>query len=213
MKCNIITSMSRPENIKYMLEVLKSKDIIWHIITDETATYPYDFSEYPWIKHYIAPESNRIPYHERQYSALNWFFNNYKMNDEEIYGFLNDDDSVEETFFNKISLQENLDYDLIMVSMLRGDRQPPCDPVKAYGTAPLYAQPGMGEGGIALEQFWVKGKVFEMRLPNGDVFLYHHSADGFWAVKVMQQYKTKYLDTAFVLFNYFEPGRWLSFVP
>jgi len=156
MTFNVITSLARPENIVDIINHLKDKGVILHIITDDDAKFEVNFTE-PWIKHYVCPNKGS-EFWVRCHSALNWFFENHVPNDENYYCVMNDDDGYEDDFFNKLiksinqSKINNQSNDLIICSMLRGNQIPnDVIPVRRHPTNTLYAHPtNMRVGSVGL---------------------------------------------------------------
>jgi len=209
MTINVITSLARPQNISDILNHLKDKNVILHIITDDDANFEVTFSE-PWVKHYVCPNKGS-DFWVRCHSALNWFFENHISDDETYYCVMNDDDGYEDEFFNKLiksinqSNANNQSNDLIICSMLRGDQIPNnVIPVRRHPTNTLYALPtNMKIGRVGLEQFIAKGKILKKhKIPLTTC------GDGELIVKLTSEYNALYLPELYVKFNYFEPGRW-----
>lgn len=209
MTINVITSLGRPENITDIINHLKDKGVILHIITDEDAKFDVNFNE-SWIKHYICPNKG-TEFWVRCHSALNWFFENHISNDESYYCVMNDDDGYEDDFFVKLtksindSIVKKIPNDLIICSMLRGDKIPDdAIPVRRHPTNTLYALPSnMRIGSVGLEQFIAKGKILKKhKIPLTTC------GDGELIQRLTSEYNALYLPELYVRFNYFEPGRW-----
>ncbi len=197
----VVTPFRRVENLPYLEKVLKDK-VNWVVLQcdDEPVL------DIPWatIKRYKV-EKNQIS---------NRLFNNFisdGLEPETQYMILCDDDSVEEGFFDMIP-----DNEVVCVSMKRSDRAIRhvvwADYEKQMGhwedsVDVLIADPkNMKPGCVGGEQLIMKGKAlrnFRYGLSN--------IGDGQMAVKVAQEYKITYLPDVFVLFNYFEDGRYQSF--
>ena len=205
MTFNIITPLARFENYNKLKESLKPLNIKWHIIIDSDKNFIVDEKE-DWINIYVCPNEG-IDFWARCNNSINWFIENHLTTNEEYYGILNDDDSYEENFFEKIknSLNNTIENNLLIVSMLRGHNIPKeAIPIRRHPTTTLLATPqNMRVGGVGVEQFFIKGKLLEKhRLP----LLAH--GDGLFIVELVNNYKPTYLPNCFVLFNFFEPGRW-----
>ena len=111
--------------------------------------------------------------------------------------FLNDDDFVEDGFWNKIPNK----YDVVFVSMKRGDH------TTHHGHSTLEAKKeNIFCGQVGLEQYIVKGKIL-----NNYRFDINYVADGLLAEKLVLYEDKIFLPDVFVLFNYLEDGRWDSF--
>lgn len=209
MTINVITSLARPQNISDIINHLKDKNVILHIITDDDANFEVTFSE-SWVKHYVCPNKGS-DFWVRCHSALNWFFENHISDDENYYCVMNDDDGYEDEFFNKLiksinqSNTNNQSNDLIICSMLRGNQIPnDVIPVRRHPTNTLYALPtNMKIGHVGLEQFIAKGKILKKhKIPLTTC------GDGELISKLTSEYNALYLPELYVKFNYFEPGRW-----
>lgn len=202
---NIITPLARFENFPKQKEHLRNKNIKWHIITDEDSDVKITIEE-PWISHYVCPNKGQ-QFWERCNNSINWFIENHILNPEEFYGILNDDDGYEDDFFQKLKefVDFNTNYNLFICSMKRGHNIPKdAVPVRRHPTSTLYANPiNMRVGGVGVEQFFIKGEFLKKhRIPVTTC------GDGELISELVKTYKTIYAENIFVLFNYFEPGRW-----
>ena len=204
MTINVITSLARPQNISDIINHLKDKNVILHIITDDDANFEVTFSE-SCVKHYVCPNKGS-DFWVRCHSALNWFFENHISDDENYYCVMNDDDGYEDEFFNKLiksinhSNTNNQSNDLIICSMLRGNQIPnDVIPVRRHPTNTLYALPtNMKIGHVSLEQFIAKGKILKKhKIPLTTC------GDGELIQKLTSEYDVLYLPELYVRFNYF----------
>lgn len=206
---NIITPLARVQNINDLVNHLEPKKIKWHVITDEDSDIQFDIKK-DWVFHHICPNKG-IDFWERCHNSINWFIENRIVNDDEYYGVMNDDDGYEDNFFENLKTaisatnSHNQFNDLIISSMMRGHNTPiDAIPVRQHPTWTLYAQPNnMKVGHVGLEQFFVKGKI----LKNHKIPL-TPCGDGEFINNLTNIYGGLYLPNNFVLFNYFEPGRW-----
>jgi hypothetical protein len=184
---------------------LKKHNIIWHIIIDADSDFELTEKE-DWIKIYICPNEG-VDFWVRCNNAVNWFINTHLQNYDEYYGILNDDDAYEDNFFEKIdsSIKNQKNSELLIVSMLRGHNIPKdAIPIRRHPTTTLLAEPkNMREGGVGVEQFFIKGGLLKKhKIPLTP------SGDGQLIVELVSNYKPLYLPSCFVLFNSFEEGRW-----
>lgn len=204
MKFNIITPLARFENFEKLKNSLRKHNIVWHILVDQGTNHQIEEDE--WINVYVCPNQGS-DFWVRCNNAINWFVENFEPLENEYYGILNDDDNYEENFFEKIKnkFTENNNPELIIVSMLRGNKIPTdVVPIRRHPTTPLLADSrNMRVGGVGVEQFFIKGNL----LKKHKIPLTAHG-DGEFVVELVKNYKTTYLSDCFVLFNYFEPGRW-----
>ncbi len=210
----VVTPFQRKENIELLSHVLKDK-ANWVVLIDDESLLTA-FPEWVKVKLYDKPRDGVC--------KPNVLFNNFisetkvvegktvyaNLDPETQYMILCDDDSVEEGFFDKIPNEE-----VVCVSMKRSDR-----PVRHVIWADYEKQIGHWEDSIDVliadpknmkvgcvggEQLILKGKVlrnFRYGLSN--------IGDGQMAVKVAEEYKITYVPDVFVLFNYFEDGRYES---
>jgi hypothetical protein len=206
MNFNVITPLARYNNINDLIVNLEPNNIIWHVITDEDSQTPVEFS-IPWIKHYICPNTE-MEFWARCNFSINWFIENNELNDEDYYCILNDDDAYDNDFFKKLKSHiesSEVNSDLIICSMLRGHNIPTgVVPVRRHPNTTLLAHPNhMKVGYVGVEQFFIKGKLLKKHsLPISA------TGDGELIQTLVGLYGASYIPDLYVLFNYFEPGRW-----
>lgn len=209
MNFHIITPLARFQNFNELYKSLSVKNVIWHIITDEGFNPPTIPNE-NWINHYVCP-NNEGEFWARCNYSINWFLDNNELMEEDYYCILNDDDDYESDFFKKLyykiedSNTKNEFNDLIICSMLRGNNIPvDAIPVRRHPNDTLIAHPNnMHVGGVGVEQFLIKGKLLKNhRLPISV------TGDGELIGGLVNMYGALYIPDNYILFNYFEPGRW-----
>ena len=158
MKYNVITPFKRYHNLDLLVDNLENKNIVWHLIKDDDSDFKNNIDR-DWIKNYTCPNKN-INFWERCNFSINWFLESQKIQDDEMYCILNDDDAYEEDFFKKITKgaeiakTKNLNHDIIICSMERGHNIP-ADAVypRIHHTTKLWAYPEcMHIGGVSIEQ-------------------------------------------------------------
>ena len=200
----VITPFQRKENLDLLVKVIEGK-VNWVVLIDDESLKNI-FPSWVKVKLYPKPPANVC--------KSNWLFNEFiseGLESETQYMILCDDDSVEEGFFDKIP-----DEECVMVSMKRSDRAINhviwTDWSKQMGywedsVDILKASPdNLRIAGVGGEQLIMKGKAlrnFRYGLTN--------IGDGEMILKVAQEYKITYLPDVYVLFNYFEDGRYESF--
>jgi len=203
-KFNVITPLARFENVNPLKEMLENQNVVWHVITDDDAKQTVEFTE-SWIKHYVCPNKEFV-FWERCNNSINWFIETQKINHDEFYCFLNDDDGYESNFFDKMrSFVEKNFNEVIICSMERGHNIPEnLSPEKRHPTDKLYAHPNyMRVCHVGVEQIFLTGKVLsENRLP------LHVWGDGMMITEIVKKYPTTYFPELSVYFNYLEQGRW-----
>jgi hypothetical protein len=210
-KFHVVCPLARFDNVPKLYNALKGHNVFWHIVTDDDNPKSHEFvpPQEDWIKHHIC-HNDRELFWDRSNTSLNWFLDNYPLEPEDMYCFLNDDDAYEPDFFDKLrNVIYNFPYEInvIITSMKRGDEIP--ESVKGtnrhHHTNTLIAHPiFMQPMKVGLEQILVKGKVLDL----GFRFPRYDCGDGMLITAITQQVHTMYLPEVYVWFNYFEPGRW-----
>ena len=187
----VITPFKRKENLELLSKVIKGHANWIVLVDDESLVFP------DWVA------VKRFPKPPEGICKSNWLINEFisqGLEPETQYMILCDDDSVEEGFFEKIPRE-----DVVITSMKRGDNVSP-DP---YYKAPvdLVASPdNLKIAFVSGEQCIVKGKILRN-------FRYglNGVGDGEMVLKIAQEHPITYVPDAWVLFNYFEDGRYNSF--
>jgi len=119
-----------------------------------------------------------------------------KLQDEDYYSIITDDDFYEPDFFKKLCRHTG---DAIITSMKRGDHS-----VGRHPKTLLLAQPDfMRRGLVSLEQLFMAGRLARTLRLEGSF-----DSDGLLVEHVVKHHKVSYAPEAFVWFNYLEPGRW-----
>ncbi len=191
----VVTPFTRSENKDYLLKLLEGK-CNWTVLLnhDSQETFP------GWV----TVKRFNITKRDAGWYPSNWMFNQFiesGLDDETQYMILCDDDSVEEGFFDKIPNE-----DVVVVSMKRGDKAIPNNNA-TYPTNTLIADPeNMHIGMVAGEQLIVKGKVLRNYRYGGSGV-----GDGQMAEMISADEQITYVPDAFVLFNYFQDGRYDAF--
>ena len=211
---NVITPMNRPENIENMIEMLRPKNVQWHVITDLDSEYKYSFNE-SWINHHVCPNFKEGKFFEKCNNAMNWCLENTPIYDDQMYCFLNDDDAVEPTFFEKVTTvlkkakDQGIDAQVVIPSMDRGQRTPlDVKEPRMHPPGLLVADPNnVKVGGLGLEQIVMKGSLINEKKYR---FPLHVWGDGMFIVRVIRENldNTIFCPNIHAWFNYFEPGRW-----
>jgi len=186
-----------------MLKVLEGK-CNWTVLVNDD--FDCVFPEWVKVKRYKKEFNDNV---------ANRFLNRFiseGLEPKTQYFTLNDDDSVEEGFFDKIP-----NADVIIVSAQRTDREQKhivWDDWKnkighfRYGIDTLLACPeNMKIGRVGGSQLIIKGKVWR-NFRNG----LNPEGDGEMILKIAEEYPITYLPDAFLYFNYLEDGRWDKFV-
>lgn len=208
-KFNVVTPLARFENIPKLIEMLRPHNIKWHVITDEDneKSNNISFNE-TWIYHYICP-NNKVIFWDRCNHAMNWFLDTFPIEEDSMYCFLNDDDAYEPDYFNnldRVISEDPNNRKVLICSMKRGDRMP--DGLmfeRQHPPTTLYAEEqNIRVGGVGLEQITVKGEI----LKRGHRFPLDQCGDGLFICDIAYKNHTILIRDLYILFNYFEPGRW-----
>lgn len=135
---------------------------------------------------------------------VNYFLRHAPIEDNDYYVWMNDDDMMELGVAEAVSKMDN---PVVFVSMKRGLRMPPPtdNPMQRHPIYTLYAHPdNVKLCGISAEQMFIKGKIYRELQFHRD----HPWADGFMAIALKELLPIRYEPELFILFNYYEPGRW-----
>lgn len=202
---HVITPLKRFENLQHLIPMLEAQGVQWHVIVDDTdhplrLSVLYEFSR-PWLHHYICP-NRETTFFLRCNFAINWWLNQWPPELDHRYMFLNDDDMLEDDFFEKV---DKHDGQVIITSMKRGDQTPEgVQAERAHGTTTLIARPeNMMVGGVGVEQIVMSGRILGgVRIPM------EISGDGIMISWVVANYGATFCPEAFALFNRLEAGRW-----
>lgn len=198
----VVTPFSRIENKDLLLKALEGKChwVILQVEGEPTIEFPSWVTIKRFDVHPGPGISNRL---------LNEFFSS-GLEPETQYMVLNDDDSVEEGFFDKIP-NENVAY----VGMKRNEQEyhvviddwATRTAHNEKGADILEAKPeNLKIARVGGEQFIIKGKI----LRNYRYGL-NPVGDGEMILKIVAEHPITYVPDAYVLFNYFEDGRFKSF--
>lgn len=193
---HLVTLFSRHQLLPILVSFYHPMNIIWHLVQFQNEKLVESTED--WIKSLIVPKdfSSDLMIH-----AMNYFIRNTEMIDEDYYVAVPDDDMYESNVIDKI---KQLSDDIVVISMKRGDHIPH-DGLVRHRTTTLYACPeNMRVRGVGSEQIFVKGKIFRKCFFAES----HYAADGMMAKYLKKNYPIRYEPELFVLFNYFQPGRW-----
>lgn len=202
MPITVVTPFKRIENLPFLIKALKDK-CHWIVLQADDESI-IEFPEWVEVRRYNVTNKKYIS---------NRLFNEFIANgldSETQYMILNDDDSVEEGFFDKIP-----DADVVITGMKRNDVDAPHVVWDVWPTLshvehgqdillPVYGN--MKIARVGGEQCIVKGKILRC-------FRYGLSpvGDGKMVCQIYHEYGAVFVPDAFVLFNYFEDGRFRSF--
>jgi hypothetical protein len=194
---HIITAFNRWQNLDAMIKMLQPLDIIWEPICDDTPENRARMPVRGWICARFAPKA---PDHWHPAAwPIYWHPCRCPVESCDRYLIMTDDDGLEPGFLEKV---DEVAGDFLIVSLKRGDHQPPTGP--QYGTDTLIASPeNFHHGRVAGEQLIVSGYIWRS-------FRHLHTADGDWPMMsaIASVYPPVFVPDAFAYFNYLEPGRW-----
>lgn len=204
-KIHIVTALSRLNLVSSLIKHYRGMDIIWHpvMFMDESVKVDRTIYDYNWIQPHIIHSTFEPNMFTNGYRKKNAFIDEFFIANEDYYCILDDDDMVEEATINAVKF---MDDDVIFVSMKRGHHIPSNVPKeRQYPISTLEARAdNVGLGRIGQQQYIVKGKIFKKL--NFDIN--SHCADGLMAIWLRENYEITYQPQLYVLFNYFEEGRW-----
>jgi len=222
-KIHIVTAFSRVHLFSTLIEMLRPFNIEWNlIVSSEIKEKVYKINtNNNWVNiiNYTPPDN-----WDKCYSKFNYFIKNENIVEDDYYIILNDDDALESNVIDEIRKMKD---EIVVLSMKRGDNSLakflktlklrvlyyikrnynlniPLE-MFPHSTSTLYASPdNMKIGHIGPEQIIYKGKIFKtLQFKNTSC------ADGMMAENIFKNYKKiTYRPDLFVLFNYYEPGRW-----
>lgn len=184
---NVIMPVSRIQARERYKERFEKEGVFWRLVVDESLSDIYGDALV-----YRASEGE-----DPCYGKIN-LYRNFFPSASEYVTFLCDDDWIEDGYFQRI--REHPQTPVIITSMKRGDNE-----VAGHGISTLMAHPdNMEVGKIGLEQIVMRGDVFaQERFDAGN-----SCADGEMARLLKVKYDCTYARDAFVLFNYFQEGRY-----
>ncbi len=203
----VLTPFSRKENLTFLTRMLEGK-CNWIVL--QTLDEHVEFPEWIDTMHFAVDKAKGSISNQ----LLNSFFK--EAEDETQYVVLCDDDAVEDGFFDKIPNE-----DVVCISMQRNDY-----PAKhfvwddwatktghyEYGLDVLYAHPdNMKVASIGGEQLICKGKVlkqFQYGMEDSSALI---PGDFKFIADIRDNYPITYVPDAYVMFNYFEDGRFKAF--
>ena len=209
-KFHIVMPFSRPEMQEVIINLYSGKGVVLHPVmcSNDITSWP----DKEWIEPLIVPPPRedrphnphaKYPHRKTKdtcYYKLNYFIQLYSIQDEDRFMFMCDDDSIED---NVIPELKKMKEDIVFISMKRGDRIPPRG--MRHPCFTLYAEPkNIKIDHVGLQQYAVKGKILKEMI-FGEYF---SAADGEMATILQKFHKCAYRKDLFVLFNYFEKGRY-----
>ena len=196
MNYHVMTPLSRKANLPRLSKMFDGFDqaVAWTLICEDKDTPE------------VEPERAEVmlcPAMPEGYGFIgswksNYFLDHTTFEPETRYCLLNDDDLYPSDFFD---LLDDHHEDFIIVSMQRGDHQPPGSP---HPGGVLIACPeNLRPGYIGGEQIILAGALQkDYRLG--------HSYEGDWYMlaDILAHHKPRYAPEAHVMFNALEEGRW-----
>lgn len=173
-------------------------DVVFHPICDSVDITPFKDNELDWVKPFLCPP---LKPGEQCYKKFNYFMDSDEIIDDDYYGFMGDDDMIEEGLIDEL---KKIDYDIVYISNYRGDKIPndngcphPVHPI--IPKCPDDVKPNW----IGLGQFYVKGKILKKVRFNTVV----GHGDGLFAQNLLGLGSLAFAPGWFTFGNYFQPGR------
>jgi hypothetical protein len=188
---HIITPFSRKQNIDFYMNLYANPLVIWHPIYIGDSPFARGGNVDPLCVE-DPPSGVDICYWK-----INKYIERGRIIDEDLYLFINDDDSIELPFYEKVNV---LQGECFFIGMKRGMHQP----LNGHPISTLIPFSGVSPGQIGLEQLVVRGSLLKTIRFRED----NEMADGIMAVDLQKMSKVLLVTDLFVLFNYLEPGRW-----
>lgn len=192
MKIHILTAFSRRRCKKFWEHKISGLNIIWHPIIHRK---DIKFSGKN-IEPFFVSELYRgvdIPYFK-----YNMYMISGKIINEDRYCFINDDDWVEDNFFNKI---KNYNDEVLFVSMKRGYNKPK----NSHPVSTINVSQEEDHKKYGVEQYLPLGKICNQIRFRTDTM---KNNDGTMAEYLKNNFQCKYIPDLYIYFNYLEKGRW-----
>ncbi|HXB98561.1 MAG TPA: hypothetical protein VNZ54_10955 [bacterium] len=188
---HVVMPFSRKQNLPFYLDAFsRQTGVVWHPVATEDLALPQE----PWVRPLLVGDTG---YGDVCYGKIQAFIDRAEIVDSDTYCVLCDDDWYEAGFFDKI---RRFSFDLVVASMARGQRIPSA--ASPHDITTLWAG-DMKPCHVGVEQLFFKGRIFRrLRYPDTG------TADGLIAQHVAAVIPFLCVRSAFVLFNYLEPGRW-----
>ena len=193
-KVHIVMPFSRKDMLPKLLKIYGKNPL--HLLMFENQYVDWDAE---WAKPIIV---NPCPPSEDYcYYKINQFIKTQKIEDNDYYWCMCDDDSIESNVISKLKKMKD---DVVFISMKRGYQIPAACKYQ-HPTTTLIAKPeNVRVNVFGIQQMVVKGKIFKTLKFDTQ----KSNADGWMGIYLKEHYPVHYEPDLFVLFNYFEPGRW-----
>jgi hypothetical protein len=199
---HIICPFYREHLLPTLIKYLEPMNIIFHPVITPIENVPI---QKDWIKPLVTP----IDAYVIAYEKINKFIENYKIEDNDYYGFMGDDDMYSPGFFDVIREQT---ANILVYSLLRGD-QVPEDNIEKHPIYPLIISKlsDMQVCNIGLLQYIVKGHILKQTRFNSG----HKWGDGMYAEMLRDRFpnEIKFLPDLFAYGNYLQLGRYIKDAP
>ena len=189
---NVVTAVSRPHMLHRVAATLEDQQIQWHLIPHAGVEVPRDIADLRWVTLHKGYEpGTKQAWFAPLYDKLNWFIGSGRMQEDEYYGVLNDDDFMCPDAL--IDLGRKAKTEVAFISMH-------WTPGHAF-----IAKPGnMRVGQVGVEQYYALGRVWRQHS-----FLLHLPAsDGHMGVALRCCHDCAYFPDIYCVFNALEPDRW-----
>ncbi len=199
-KYHIQTPFSRFNHINFYLRNLApfaKVGVTWHPIFDADKKGSDLIPKLPeWVRPLWSPPNppDWYPGH----SKSNFFIRHGEFEDDARVFILNDDDWIEDNFFQEL---DAIDGDFIVTGMKRGQNMPSTSP---HAASTLEAMPeNLKHGLVSGQQMILTGKLLRQ-------FRFGSQFHGDWVIisEVLTEHQPVFAPKAYSLFNFLEPGRW-----
>lgn len=198
MNVHILCPFYRQYLYKTLINYYGKMGVIFHPICDSIDINPFKENKLDWVKPFLCPP---LKPKEQCYVKFNYFIDSEEIIDDDYYGFMGDDDMVEDGLIDELKKKIS---DIIYISNYRGDSIP------NDGSCPHSVRPiipkrpeDVRPNWIGLGQFYVKGHILkEVRFNTAS-----GAGDGMFAQALLRLGSVEFMSDWFTFGNFFQPGR------
>lgn len=198
MNVHILTPFYRQYLYKTLIHYYGKMGIIFHPICDAVDMLSFKDNELDWVKPCLCPPLNPG---EQCYVKFNYFMDVEEIVDDDYYGFMGDDDMIEEGLADELKKKTS---DIVYISNYRGDAIPN-DGGCPHPVHPIIprALSDVKPNWIGLGQFYVKGRILRKVRFN----IVTGCGDGLFAQNLIGLGSIEFMPDWFTFGNFFQPGR------
>jgi len=205
MNVRVIMPFYRKHLTQKLTDGFRPMNVIWHPVCDEIDLQAFEGNLEEWIKPVLCPPLIKG---QQCYRKVNDFINTQEIVDEDLYGFLHDDDMYVPGFIDRVRRIE--EKKIFFFSMDRGDVCPVDDHPVKWPPVPIVLH--------NVEEVRVYNIDMCMMIVRGDILrqtqfgITQDHDDGLYAVNL----RTKWPNDCLVITeygvrqNYFQKGRFLT---